>query len=139
MLSGKHRVHLLSQDSTVLLFKARANASFKHPDYLKTLNGKVLIKTNTKKGIATLMQPQKDGTYATEVVFKNGNYTLNGLSLMPDILGKLSFDGFDKENLDTSKILKELNLNQKGKTKSIDVNKALDKLNKNVSKLKLFN
>ena len=58
---------------------------------------------------------------------------------MPDILGKLSFDGFDKENLDTSKILKELNQNQKGKTKSIDVNKALDKLNKNVSKLKLFN
>ena len=58
---------------------------------------------------------------------------------MPDILGKLSFDGFDKENLDTSKILKDLNQNQKGKTKSIDVNKALDKLNKNVSKLKLFN
>ena len=58
---------------------------------------------------------------------------------MPDILGKLSFDGFDKENLDTSKILNDLNLNQKGKTKSIDVNKALDKLNKNVSKLKLFN
>ena len=130
---------LLSEDSTALLFKATANASFKHPDYLKTLNGKVLIKTNTKKGIATLMQPQKDGSYATEVVFKNGNYTLNGLSLMPEVLSKFSFGGFDKESLDTSKSLIDLNLNQKGKTKSIDVNKALDKLNKNASKLKLFN
>lgn len=85
------------------------------------------------------MQPQKDGSYATEVVFKNGNYTLNGLSLMPEVLSKFSFGGFDKESLDTSKSLIDLNLNQKGKTKSIDVNKALDKLNKNASKLKLFN
>ena len=122
-ISKKLAKSLLSEDSAALLFKSNGNLSFKIDTLPKSLQGLLHISTNTNKGIAHLMEQQEDGTYGVDLILKNGNYSINGISLGPDLLSSKGF----------SKLLKSVDQNTKV-SKAVDA--IDDKLNQAGSSLK---
>lgn len=116
---------VLSEASSELTLHSTGKFDFKYPKISDTLTGHINLSTNTHKGIAHLMDKQKDGSYAVVLKIINGEYYIGDIALGPDLLKSITILA----------LFKKIKLGNKLKSGSDTVGKEFDSINKSVKKL----
>lgn len=120
---------IFSEVSSELTLHSKGKFDFKYPKISDTLSGHIRLSTDTHKGIAYLMDKQKDGTYAVVLKIINGEYYIGDLALGPDILKSTTIAAlFKKVKLDNK-------LEDSTKAVSDAVGDEFDSLNKSITNL----